>query len=99
MSFKENVFNDRKNRYEEINRFRNGDITQHLTSVDIEEAVRSGGCIVKILEGFVCNNLEFSPFERFVKDMTNKEINIKKKTKRYCKHYLKKFLTQYMVVV
>ena len=53
MSVKEKVFNDRKNRYEEISRFRNGDVTQHLTSVDIEEVVRSGGYIVKILEGYV----------------------------------------------
>ena len=42
MRVEEFVFNDR-NIYEEINRFRNGDITQHLTSVDIEEVVRSGG--------------------------------------------------------
>ena len=52
MSVKEKVFNDRKNRYEEINRFGNGEIVQHLTSVDIEEVVRSGGYIVEILEGF-----------------------------------------------
>ena len=52
MSVKENKFNDLKSRYEEINCFRNGDISQHLTSVDIE-VVRSGGCIVKILEGFI----------------------------------------------
>ena len=54
-----------KNRNEEINRFRNCDITQHLTSVDIEEIVRSGGYNAKILEGLVCDNLEFNPFERF----------------------------------
>ena len=53
MTVKENAFNVRKNRCEEINRFRNGDITQHLTCVDIEEVVRSGGYIVKILEGFI----------------------------------------------
>ena len=29
MSVKEKAFNDRKNRYEEINRFRNGDIVEH----------------------------------------------------------------------
>ena len=52
MSGKENEFNDLKYRYEEINRSRNGDITQHLTSVDIE-VVRSGGYIVKIFEGFI----------------------------------------------
>ena len=34
MSFKEKVFSDPKTRFEEINRFRVGDITQHLTSVD-----------------------------------------------------------------
>ena len=57
MSVKGNVFNDRKKSYEEINRVRNGDITQHLTSVDIEEVDRSGGYIVRILEGFICDNL------------------------------------------
>ena len=87
MSVKENVFNYRKNRYEEINRFRNGDITQHLTSVDIEEVVRFGGYVVEILEGFICDNLDFNPFERFFLDMTNKKCsNSKKKTKRYYKH-------------
>ena len=85
MSVKETVFNNRKNRHEEINRFRNGDRTQHLTSVNIEVIVRSSGYIVKIPEGFVCDNLEFNPFERFTIDMTNKKISINKKTKRHCK--------------
>ena len=49
----QNIFNDRKNRYEEINCFRNGDITQHLTSVDIEVFVRLGGYIVQTLEGLL----------------------------------------------
>ena len=57
MSIKENVFNDRKNRYELIKRFRNRDIIQHLTSVDNEEVVRYGGCIVELLEGFICDDL------------------------------------------
>ena len=45
MSVKENVFNNGKNRYGEINRFRIGDITKYgdIISVDIEEVVRSGG--------------------------------------------------------
>ena len=63
MSVKENVFNDCKYRSKEINRFRNGDLTQHLTSVDIEEVVRFGGCIVKKLESFICDNLDFNPIE------------------------------------
>ena len=53
ISFEENVFNDRENRYEEINGFRNGDVSQHLISVDIEEVVRSGGYIVKLVEGVI----------------------------------------------
>ena len=81
MSVKENAFNDRKKRCEEINRFTNGDITQHLTCVDIEEVVRSGGYIVKILEGFICDNLEFNPFERSLIDMTNKRSNYKEGNK------------------
>ena len=51
-------FNHHKNRYEELNRFRNGDIFQCLISVYIEEVAKTGGYIVKFLEGFICNNLE-----------------------------------------
>ena len=53
MSGKENAFNNRKKRYEETIRFRNGDVTQHSTSVDIEGVVRSGGYIVEILERLI----------------------------------------------
>ena len=65
VSVKENVFNTRKNKYGAINRFRSGDITQHSTSVDIEEAVRSDGFNIKTLKGFISDNLECNPFERF----------------------------------
>ena len=77
MSLEEIVFNDRKNRYEEIIRFRNGDTTQHLSSVDIEKVVRSSGYIVKILKGFTCDNLGFNPFERFIIDVTDKRNKLK----------------------
>ena len=90
MSVKENVFNDRKNRYEEISRFRNGDITQQLTSVDIEEVVRSGGDIVEILEGFICDKLEFNPFERFIIDKTNKRNKFKEENKTLLQTLTKK---------
>ena len=90
MSVKENAFNVRKNRCEGINRFRNGDITQHLTCVDIEEVVRSEGYIVKILEGFICDNLEFNPFERFLIDMTNKRSNYKDEIKTLLQTLTKK---------
>ena len=53
MSVKENISSNRKNRYEEINRFRNGDITRHLTSIDNEEIVRSGEFFVDFLDGFI----------------------------------------------
>ena len=59
MAVKEKISNDRKNRCEEINRFRIEYITQHLTSVDIEESVKVGAIIVEFFEGFICDNLDF----------------------------------------
>ena len=82
MSVKQKIFNNRKTRYGEINRFRNGGITQHLTSMDIEEVFRSRGYIVKIVEGFICDNLEFNPIERIIKDMTDKRKKLKNKIRR-----------------
>ena len=99
MSAEENVFNDRKSRYEEINRFRNGDITQHLTGVDIEEVVRCGGYAVKILEGFICVNLEINPIERFIIGMTEKRSKFTEENKTLLKTLTKKILTQYTVVL
>ena len=99
MSVSENVFNDRKVKQEEINRFRNCDLTQHSTSVDFEEIVRSGGYIVKILERFICDKLEFNPLERFTIDMMNKRGNFKEENKSLLQALTEKFLIQYMVVV
>ena len=56
---------------------KNGDITQHLTSVDFKEVVISGGYIVKSLEGFLCDNLEFNPFERSFIDVLDRRIKLK----------------------
>ena len=53
-----------KNGYEVINRFRDGYITQHLTSVDVEEVVRTGGVFLEFFEGFICDNLDYSPLEK-----------------------------------
>ena len=61
-------------------------MTQHLTSVDIEEIVRVGGVIVEISEGFSCDNLDFNlfeEFEEFVIDMTAKRNKFKKEKKNY----------------
>ena len=55
-----------------MDRFRNGYIRQHLTSVD-NEIVRVGGVITEIFEGFICDNLDYNPFEKFVLDMTAKK--------------------------
>ena len=71
MSVKENIFNDRKNGYEEMSRFNNGDISQHITSVDLRKVVISGGYIVIIIERFLYVSLQINPFEIFVKDMTD----------------------------
>ena len=81
MSVRENVFNDLKKRYEEINRFRTDDITQHLTNVDIEKIDRPGSYFVKILEVFLCDNLEISPFERFIIDITDNRKKFKEENK------------------
>ena len=91
MSVKESVFHDRKNRYEEINHFRNGDKTQHLTNVDIEEVIRLGGYIVKTLEEFMCDNLKFNPFERFIIDITNKRNEYKEENKTLLQILTKNF--------
>ena len=53
MVVKEKVFNYRKKRYEEVNRFRNGDITKHLTSVDIEEIVRVSAVVIEFFQGYI----------------------------------------------
>ena len=58
--------------------------------MDIGKVVRSGGYIVKISEGFICDNLEFNPFHRFIIDMTDKRNKFKEGKKGYCKTLTKK---------
>ena len=62
----------KNNRLEEINRMRNGIITDTLTSVDIVEIVKYGGIILEIYEGFFCHNLEYNPYTEFVTHMFEK---------------------------
>ena len=50
MVAEEQKFKDNESRFEEVNRFREGCITQHLTSVDIEEIVLVGGYIIEFFE-------------------------------------------------
>ena len=86
MSVKEQVFNVCKKRSEELNRFRNGCITQHLTSVDLSGFVRRGAIVLQFFEGFICDNLHFKFFEEFKIDMTAKKTNSKKRKMTYYKH-------------
>ena len=54
----------------EINRMRNGYITQVLSSVDILEIVKIGGRIIQIYEGVVYReNFEVSPFETIIDEL------------------------------
>ena len=78
MAVKEDVFIETKNKCECVNRFRNVDITQHLTSVDIEEVVRIGGVIKEFYEGSICDNLDYNPFKKYILDMTAKRNEYEK---------------------
>ena len=78
LAVNEEVFNEKLHKYEKINRFRNGDIIDYVTSVDLEEIVRIGGLVLKFYEGFICDNLEFNPFSNFIIDMTAKRNYYKK---------------------
>ena len=86
MSVKEQVFNTIKKRWEEVNRFRNGYKRQHLSSVDIEEIVRTGGVIREFYEGFICDNSYYNPFEKFVPDMTAKRNIYRKEKKKHIRN-------------
>ena len=73
LPIKEKIKNPYKNnRFEEINRMRNGIIIDILTSVDIVEIVKCGGVILEVFEGFFCHNLEYNPYTEFVTDMFQK---------------------------
>ena len=90
MSVKEQNFNAIKKRWEEVNRFRNGYIRQHLTSIDIEGIVRVGGVITEFFEGFICDNLGYNPFEKFVLDMTAKRNRYQKEKRNILQTQAKK---------
>ena len=51
----------------EINRMKNGYITQVLTSVDIQEIVKIGGKVIEIYEGVIHReNFKVSPFKKVI---------------------------------
>ena len=65
----------------EINRMRNGYITQVVTSVDIQEIVKIGGKVIEIYEGVIYReNYKVSPFKKVIDKLfdlrqKNKEEN------------------------
>ena len=79
---KEKIKNPYKNnRFEEINRMRNGIIIDALTSIDIVEIVKYGGVILEVIEGFFCHNLNFNPYTEFVTDLFGKRDMFKSQGK------------------
>ena len=84
LSVKKQSLNENKIRYEEINRFRNGYVTQYLKSVKkkrVESLVTVGSLILEFYGGFICENLELNPFENFVIMMTENRNKFRKKKK------------------
>ena len=54
----------------EINRMRNGYITQVLTSVDIQEIVKIGGEVIEIFEGVIYREkYKVSPFKKVIDEI------------------------------
>ena len=55
----------------------------------------------RILEEFICDNLEINPFDIYIyiTDMTNERNKIKEENKTFLQTLTKKFPMQHMVVV
>ena len=51
---------------------RNEYIIDTLTSFDFFQKFLSGGEVLDVYEGFVCQNLDFNPYTGFVRKMTAK---------------------------
>ena len=91
LPIKEKIENPYKNnRFEEINRMRNGIIIDTLTSIDIVEIVKCGGVILEVYEGFFCHNLNFNPYTEFVTDMFQKRDMFKSQGKDLLQNLAKK---------
>ena len=88
MAVKEDVYNETKNKSENVNRFTNGDITQHQKSVDVAEVVRVGGVTKEVYEGFICDNLDYNAFKECILDMTAKKNEYKKQGKKHLTRYV-----------
>ena len=100
LPIKEKIKNPYKNnRFEEINRMRNGIIIDTLTSVDIVEIVKCGGVILEVFEGFFCHNLEYNPYTEFVTDMFEKRDLFKSQGKDLLQNLAKKSGYQFTGVI
>ena len=88
---KEEIENPYKNnRIGEINRKRNGVITDTLTSVDNVEIVRCGVIIFELFEAFFCQNLEYKLYTEFVTEMFEKRELFKSQGKDLLQNLAKK---------
>ena len=66
----------------EINRMRNGYITQVLTFVDIQEIVKIGGKVIEIYEGVIYRvNFKINPFEKVITKLLALRQKYKKEKK------------------
>ena len=74
---------------EQINRMRNGNTIDTLTSVDIVEIVITSGDNLHVYEGFFCCNLDLNPYIDFVHDMIAKRYLYKKQGKNLLKSLAK----------
>ena len=73
----------------EVDRMRNGYITQVLTSVDIQEIVKIGGKVIQIYEGVVYReNFEVSPFEKIFDEIFALRQKYKDKEMMLCNCWL-----------
>ena len=80
----------KNNRFEEINRMRNGIIVHTSTSVGFVEVVKCGGVFLEVFEGFFFYNLEYNPYTEFVTDMFEKRDFIKSQGKDLLQNLAKK---------
>ena len=56
-------------------------ITDTFTSVDTVDLANCGGVFLEVYAGFLCHNLEYSPYAEFVTEMFEKRSSFKTQAK------------------
>ena len=93
MAVKGDVYNETKDNCECDIRFRSGDFTPHLTSVDIGEIVRIGG-VKNFMKDLFVTISTIIVFWRVGLDMTSKRNEYKEQGKSILQDLCKKSLTE-----